>query len=223
MSFLSDIKAIKDISNLKNGGTATLSYSQITDFIINLSDAKKKLSQSQYEAIYSLYKEMRKCKTKFVMDMNEYLNACVKIINKFDAIAPYEKYSGGNEIEYSFLMDELRKEKNTVPTNTDLDEDEKQYIKYIIEKSSGIINNADAINFIKVLQCYHQYGKTKAIYQFNSMLKEIIKEKPMTNSLASISFLSGLLEANGILTESESNSLIEKYTTFLFKLNNIKG
>lgn len=32
----------------------------------------------------------------------------IKIIKKFDAIAPYEKYSGGNEIEFSFMMDDIR-------------------------------------------------------------------------------------------------------------------
>ena len=40
--------------------------------------------------------------------MDLYLDTAVKIIKQFDEIAPYEKYSGGNEIEFSFLMAEIR-------------------------------------------------------------------------------------------------------------------
>ena len=35
------------------------------------------------------------------------LDTAVKIIKSFDEIAPYEKYSGGSEIEFSFLMEDI--------------------------------------------------------------------------------------------------------------------
>ena len=224
MEFFSNLKAIKEISNLRNGGTATLSISQVTSFIINLSDAKKNLPEAQYSAIYSLYKEMSKCKTKIEMDMNEYLRTAIKIIEKFDAIAPYEKYSGGNETEYSFLMEELRKQRDT-RSNLDinLDDEDKQYINYIVNQSLGTLTEKDAINFIKVLQSYQKYGKKGALSQLNIMVKNIIIEKPMSRSLATISFLTGLMQANNILSEDESNYLTEKYTNLILSLNNIKG
>lgn len=224
MEFFSNLKAIKEMTNLRNGGTATLSISQITNFIINLSDAQKNLSKTQYSAIYSLYKEMSKCKTKIEMDMNEYLKTAINIIEKFDALAPYEKYSGGNEMEYSFLMDELRKRKNT-NSNLDvcLDDEDKEYVRYIVNQSLGVLTEKDAINFIKVLQNYQKYGKIGALSQFNIIAKDIIIEKPMNKSLPTISFLSGLLQANNILSEHESNYLTQKYTNLILNLNNIKG
>ena len=43
------------------------------------------------------------------IDIDGYYDTAIQIIKRFDAIAPYEKYSGGNELEYSFMMEELRK------------------------------------------------------------------------------------------------------------------
>ena len=104
---LSDIKAMGDVQKIKNGGIANLSTAQIVNLIINLPDARAKLSEEEYSQIHELYKEMRKCTTKIPMDMNFYCDTAVKIILEFDKIAPYEKYSGGNEIEFSFMMADI--------------------------------------------------------------------------------------------------------------------
>lgn len=108
MGILSDIKAMTDVQRIKSGGTAMLSISQIVSLIINLPDAKKKLSPFEFERVYSLYKEMRKCKTKLPTDFEAYISTAIKIIKEFDKIAPYEKYSGGNELEFSFMMADIR-------------------------------------------------------------------------------------------------------------------
>ena len=108
MGIFGDLKAAKDVQKLKNGGTAELSISQITGLLINLIDANKKLSKEKYNEIFKLYSELRTCKTKMKMDLNGYYETAVDIIKKFDKIAPYEKYSGGNEVEFKFLMDEIR-------------------------------------------------------------------------------------------------------------------
>lgn len=110
MGILSGIQAISGVQKIKNGGMAKLSISQVTSLIINLPDAQKNLSKEEYNRVYSLFSQMEKCTTKMLMNMDLYLDTVVKIIKKFDKIAPYEKYSGGNEIEFSFLMADIRGE-----------------------------------------------------------------------------------------------------------------
>ncbi len=106
---LSDIQAIKDVQRIRSGGTAKLSISQVTNLLINLPDAERNLTGIEFSKVYALYKELRKCNTKLEMDLEGYYETAVKIIIKFDKLAPYEKYCGGNSSEYLFLMDEIRK------------------------------------------------------------------------------------------------------------------
>jgi hypothetical protein len=40
------------------------------------------------------------------MDMEEYRKTAVALIQRFDAVAPYEKYSGGNELEHSLRREQ---------------------------------------------------------------------------------------------------------------------
>ena len=111
MGFFSDAKAVFDVQRIKTGkGTAKLSISQIVNLLINLPDAQKKLSADEFNQVYILFKEMRKCKTKLLLNMDGYVDTAIKIIKEFDKIAPYEKYSGGNEIEFSFMMADIRGE-----------------------------------------------------------------------------------------------------------------
>ncbi len=108
MGLLSDIKAMKNVQRIKSGGKAKLSIAQITNMIVNMPDAQKNLSDIQFKAVYALYKELRECDTKMEMDINGYYATCIDIIKQFDVFAPYEKYSGGNELETSFLMSQIR-------------------------------------------------------------------------------------------------------------------
>lgn len=108
MGIISGIQAIFGVQKIKNGGMAKLSISQVTSLIINLPDAQKNLSKGEYNKVSSLFRQMEKCTTKIPMNMDSYLDTAVKIIKKFDEIAPYEKYSGGNEIEFSFIMADIR-------------------------------------------------------------------------------------------------------------------
>ena len=107
MGLISDILAILSVQKIKSGGIAKLSTAQIVNLIINLPDAHANLSAEEYSQIHDLYKGMRKCTTKIPMDMNFYCDTAIKIILEFDKIAPYEKYSGGNEIEFSFMMADI--------------------------------------------------------------------------------------------------------------------
>lgn len=107
MGIISDFKAVRGVQKIKNGKIAKLSISQIVNLIINLPDAKRKLSQEEYEQVYWTYKGMRECKVKLPMNMEVYCDLAIKIIKDFDLIAPYEKYSGGAEFEYSLLMEDI--------------------------------------------------------------------------------------------------------------------
>ena len=110
MGLFADIKAIGAVQKIKNGGVCKLTIAQITGLLINLPDAEKNLSKQEFDQVYALFKEMRKCNTKMQMNIELYLDTAVKIIKEFDKIAPYEKYSGGNEIEFSFMMADIRGE-----------------------------------------------------------------------------------------------------------------
>lgn len=109
MGIFADMKAIADVQKIKRGnGTANLSIAQITGLLINLPDAEKNLPKKEFNQVYDLFKKMRKCKTKMSMDSHGYLDTAIKIIKEFDKIAPYELYSGGNQIEFSFMMSDIR-------------------------------------------------------------------------------------------------------------------
>lgn len=107
MGIIADMKAFGAIQKIKRGGTAKLSVSQVVNVLINLSDAANKLSNAEYIKVYALYKEMRKSTIQIPLNMNMYLDTAVRIILEFDKIAPYEKYSGGGETEYSFMMADI--------------------------------------------------------------------------------------------------------------------
>lgn len=47
------------------GDKGNLSISQITNLIINLPDAKEKLSSEEFNQVYNLFNELQKCNTKW--------------------------------------------------------------------------------------------------------------------------------------------------------------
>lgn len=109
MGLFSDIKALKDLQRIKNGGYAEMSISSITNLIINLADASKSLSKEEYNEVYSLYKKMRKCTAKFKIDIEGYYKTAVDILREFDKVVPCESYLGLEPFEASMLMGEIRK------------------------------------------------------------------------------------------------------------------
>lgn len=225
MGLLRDVRAMNDVQKIKKGGTAKLSISQITCLITNMPDAHKNLSSEEFNKVYELYKQMRKCNTKLLLDVNGYLDTAEKIIREFDKIAPYEKYSGGNEIEFSFLMEDIREAPNEENSPSAqrcaeiiFDDEDRKYIKYIVEQAHGQVTIDDAQSIMKVLYCFHENGKTEALKKFDMLANKIIKENPPVNALTKISFLSGLLYPNGVLSKEESDNLSKKYSNPLMDL-----
>lgn len=216
MGVIADVRALKCISVIKSGRTSKLSLSQITGLITNMSDAKKNLSLEDFNIIYDLFKEMRTCNTKIEMDMAGYLETSRKIIMKFDKIAPYEKYSGGNEIEISFMMDDIRNMETPIDDIQSImenlqNEEEKEYIRIMVDRSNGIINIQDATNFMGILKCYQKYGKNKALKEFDNLANKYIHEIGGAIVMGKISFMAGMLYPNGIVSKNESDELSKKY------------
>lgn len=109
MGLFSDIKAMKDVQRIKSGGYAAISISSITNMIINLPDASKNLSKEEFNDVYFVYKQMKKCTTKIEMDIEGYYKTAVDILRVFDRVAPCESYLGLEPFEASLLMEEIRK------------------------------------------------------------------------------------------------------------------
>ena len=105
---LDDVHAAKDVQKLKDGKETELSVSQITTLIINLMEAKAYLNDEEFSEVEALYNSFRKDTEKIKMNQNKYMETCFSIINSFDEIAPYEKYSGGNSYEFTLFMREIR-------------------------------------------------------------------------------------------------------------------
>lgn len=56
---------MKEVNKIKKGDKGNLSISQITNLIINLPDAKEKLSSEEFNQVYNLFNELQKCNTKW--------------------------------------------------------------------------------------------------------------------------------------------------------------
>lgn len=219
MGFFSDIRAISSIRKIKNGGTAKLSISQITGLIINLPDARNNLPANKFYQVYELFNRLRTCNTKMEMDYRGYLQQAVDIIKRFDAIAPYEKYSGGNETEFSFLMDDIRAEDNSHNTITDdfIDKEKEEYAKQLVQQSNGMITVEDAKQFVDILLIYSAYGKKDALDAFDVFVDNIVEKYGAIPSITIVSFFMGALNTNGVITQTELDNMSKNFTNELIK------
>lgn len=223
MSFFSDIKAIGSVQKIKNGETAKLSISQITGLLINLIDAKENLSAYEFNQIYSLFNSLRTCKRKTEMNYESYLQQAVDIIKRFDAIAPYEKYSGGNEIEFSFLMDDIRAENSSDNCAKDelINNARKAYSEQLVQQSNGMIDWEDARKFADILFLYSVYGKSDTLVAFDGFIDDIVKKHGAIFSVTIVSYFMGILNSNGVITQNELDSMRKKFTNdIVSQINN---
>ena len=209
MGLINDIIAMKNVQKIKKGGKAYLSISQITGLIVNMTDAKNVLDDETFNKVYKLFQELRKCNTKLELDFKGYCNTAIDIIKRFDSITPYEKISGGNEIEMSFLMNDVRDSINE-DIQGDQSTEEKEYIKYLVENSKGILNEELSVKFMKVLKSYNEKGKQGAILEFDDLANKLIEEDKI-KAVAKISFLLGVMNSNQIIDEEEMNRFSKDY------------
>ncbi|WP_298734561.1 hypothetical protein [uncultured Subdoligranulum sp.] len=237
MAIFEDLKAIFEIKKIKSGKVGKLSISQIVNLIINLQDAQKNLDREKYNDLQTLFYKFRKCNTKYPMNAEEYVSCCKKIICMFEKIAPYEKYSGGNEIETSFIMQDFRDSKsikdsiqNFLEVLVDEHEnqsDSEEYIQYIVKNAKELseinISYKNAKLFQGVLIANQLYGTDIALMYFNWLLQYWVKNNTKTldeteNIIDTISFLCGVLAANKLVTIEESDDIRNKYCDAIIKI-----
>lgn len=137
---------IKAIKNIYQGKTVSLSDSQIVNCIINLYDANKNLSVSNYDQVHQKYLYYRKRKEKLPTDLRSYYERCLVIINDFEQIAPYDLYCG--DPLQAKVEDAPKSEQPTTKT---------RYCKYC----GGLINNASK----KCTKCDRQYFRVKTAFK----------------------------------------------------------
>lgn len=220
MGWFADVKAIGAVQKIKNGGTAKLSISQMTSLLINLQDAKKNLPFHKFKQIYHLFNRLRACNTKMKMNYEDYLLQAVDIIKLFDAIAPYEKYGGGNETEFSFLMNDIRSENSSKNSTIDqLTNNKKIYANQLVQQSNEVINLEDAMKFVDVLLLYPVYGKDDTLDAFDDFIDNIIKKYGAIHSISIVSFFMGALNSNGVISKNELENMRKNFTNELIKNN----
>lgn len=229
MGVFSDFQAVSELKKLRKGRIANLSLSQIVCMITNMSDAKKNLSVEQYNGVYTLFQEYRKCNTKLTISMDDYMDIAVRIIRSFDKIAPYEKYSGGNELEFSFMMQDIRNgivKKSIQEELFDLVDmygnSNDDYIDYLVENGGGL-SREHAKAFVGVSITFERQGKEEALRRFQQYIDFLINSAGDNFGLNpqlrwAVSFLCGLLAADGILSNDESNALSKHYSS-IFNAN----
>lgn len=194
----------------------------ITMIIINLQDAKAKLSPGKYEEIKTLFDEFQQCKTMFEVDYKGYIDLCEDVIKRFDKIAPYELYSGGNELEFSIYMDYFREREKTKEILMENHREEivsdfvkenginKEYVKSLMNCVPDMLYE-DAEAFYKILVEHDLFGKKAALSRFDKFVEKVKKEDGFRAAII-VPYLCGALVPNGIITSEESDAISKKYT-----------
>lgn len=84
-----------ELSKLNKGGSASLSPKQIVFGRVNLMDARKCLSASDYRLVSMVFDEISKYKEKkFLKDFAAYAEMAMQILAQFDILVPYHLISG---------------------------------------------------------------------------------------------------------------------------------
>lgn len=87
------IKTIIKMKKISKGEKAKFTIAEISSGLINLRNAEKNLSKSEYNKVLDLYRELQKDNVKeYEVDINGYSVLCMSIIEEFGKIAPCGKY-----------------------------------------------------------------------------------------------------------------------------------
>ena len=146
------------------------------------------------------------CKTKFKVDIDGWWKLTREVIDKFDDVAPYEKYFGGNEFEMHMLQQSRKREELATASNKEVEYDERElsYIEHIIENGrSAKITHEEAVVIFEIIKIGCDQGKEAAIYQaakFSTILKGKYSIEWWGIKMA---YLYGTLKANDIISSSE--------------------
>lgn len=108
MGLLSGIDAVRKVQKMKHGGSYKLSAAQISAMLVNLPDAKKNLAPDAFSCVEKLF-QLYQAETEMkYYNLEQYLEKAADIVARFNAFAPYEKYSGGGTAESMLLIRSIR-------------------------------------------------------------------------------------------------------------------
>lgn len=154
------IHYLRAIKKIMKGGTGKVSYAMICNASINLWDAKRKLTSEQFDQVKKLYDNFMTCKTKFSVDLEGWWTLAKDVIDRFDEIAPYEKYFGGNEFEMAILQNARKKEEKAVQ----IDQKGRDYIEYLVESGTRAkLTYSEAEDIYLIIKNYNEVGKENAL------------------------------------------------------------
>lgn len=102
MGLLSYIFKIKKISKNPNA-TAFFTAKEIVGAIVNLMDAKKTLSETDFFYVNVIFETYKLQKKKLLLNYKSFLGVCDEIIAHFDLVAPYHNFCGNNS--YKMVAD----------------------------------------------------------------------------------------------------------------------
>ncbi len=227
MDHLSAMQAITAIQTIKNGGVADLSLAQISNCIINLQDADHNLSRVEFERVYSLFMKYQRETAKKSYNISSYTETTIAIIRTFDAIAPYELYSGGDPQECSALLKEIRQNSTTNSTHSaqpdatyapskEIQEEELKNLHAMLtcaEQMAEMRRNAlRDLNGVELADVYAAYKAGILSYQRFEEIRNAIEALNQILSLATPEYIRELQDRY----IAEYNRLSSKYDLSLF-------
>ena len=153
--------------------------------------------------------------------MEEYYVIAIDVIREFDKVAPYEMYSGGSQIETSFLLNEIRsheEENRTVvskklqdTSNIDFSQfNVKEVADHIVNNSYGIATFETAEKYARILVVRQVLGRDAAMKEFGKFLSDNRVHYDSVNACGMNSFYIGCLHSDGIINEAEMEKMTEE-------------
>ncbi len=82
------------LMKIQLGGEAFISRSEIVDTLINLPDAKRNLTDDQFNKVKELYDDIFRDKTKSKMRLRDYELEKIIMRDNFNTLAPINLYDG---------------------------------------------------------------------------------------------------------------------------------
>lgn len=86
--------------NNEPGRIEYFTVDEIVDGLINLFEAKEKLSPQEYAYVLQFYESYKRCNRELSLDNIAFLGLSIDIISTFDLIAPYYIFCGHEDTEF---------------------------------------------------------------------------------------------------------------------------
>lgn len=150
--------------------TVPISRCSIVNEIIDISQARKNLSQEQYNSVYALYKIYDNEKTEIPMTPYEYIILYGKMIDEFQQLAPWQMYNGdGRPYVSSELLQRIQK---TFPEQSN---SKIRFLPYSACESKSIdISHVDLFLSASTLKTYYMTLKRLEVCDFEYVKSYVV-------------------------------------------------